>query len=190
MLLVQLALGKAESIARMAGFGQPALGIVYGRLQLDQRRSCRRSTGSEMRTEHIALGSDGDHIRQTDNQRLRGRQVVDERDLVQDSLDSSGKPVGYIDYVQGVASRGGQRRPLGHSFACGEIADQQTGPSQVLSFEMVERINCGLYPRHSHGVRRDTEGGRNRSFVRRLDLDQGGNRTQQAIEPICRRKQR
>ena len=189
MLLIQLALGKAESIARMTGFGQPALGIVDGRLQLDQRGRCRRSTGSKMRTEHIALGSDGDHIGQTDNQPLRGRQVFDQRDLMQDSLDSSGKPVGYIDYVQGVASGGRQRRPLGHLLAFGEIADQQTSPSQVLGFEMVERINCGLHPRHSHGVRRDTKGGRNRSFVRRLDLDQGGNRTQQAIEPICRRKQ-
>ncbi len=88
------------------------LGLLDGRLDLQQALLLAGAAGGVPGAEHVAGGGDGGDRRLGLDQRPGGRQVGDERDAVEEGHQARAQLLGALDHVDGPGRALGQDRPL------------------------------------------------------------------------------
>ena len=163
------------------------VGLVDGRLDLDQAGLARRSAGGEVGTEEVSLARDGGDVGQVGHESTRGLEVVDDGDLVQQAHQRAADVLGRAHGVEGVRRGAGQGRPV--HVVDGSPAQQQPGAAEVVGLEVADRPHGGVEVGDDHGVRRGSEGRGDRGLVAVLDVEERGHRAEQSTHLVGRREQ-
>ena len=179
---------EGEPLQGVRGGAELLGGLVDRGLHLDQARLARGAAGGEVGAEQVAVAGDGGQVGGVADQALRGGEVVDDDDLVQQPGQRGPEVVGALHHVHGVRRAGGQARP-GGVVDLG-AAEQDPGAAQVVVLEVGDRADGRVDVAYGDRVGRAPERSGDGRLVAGADAEQRGHRPEQAADRVGGGEQR
>ena len=175
---------ESAPLNRMGRGVESSLGLVVGRLDLEQARSARRPAMNDAVSEDIAgLGHDDEirtlllrsrDIAQLADENAAGKQAVDHRTDLVIASNRLAEPAAAGDACASLERQAGG---AGKARA-GQISDDEGCAASVLILEQDERRDCGVDSAHDHGVGDVTERRRYGGLGAGLDMQQARERAE------------
>ena len=178
---------EPEALGRGGGLGQPGGGVVDGGLDLDQAGLAAGAAGREVRAEEVTLAGHRDDVGDVGDQAPCGGEVVDHGDLVEQPHQRRTYVVGRGHHVDGVGRAVGEAGPV--AVVERRAAEQQPGAAEVVVLEVADGLDRGVGVGDHHGVGGGAECRGDRGLVAVVDVEQRGDRAEQAVDRVGRGEQ-
>ena len=177
-------------LGAVRGLGQLRARLVDRRLHLQQRRLRRRAAARGGRTQHVALGGHRDQVGTGPDDRAGLAQARHHDVAGQQPVDRRTQRVGRGDQLARGARPRRQPGQVGTVHRLRSAAQQQPGTSGVVVLEPAQRVDRGVDRLDGHRVGGTAQGGGDGGLVARLDVQQGGDRPEDAAQPAAGGQQR
>ncbi len=182
--------GEPGLLGAAGGLGQLRAGLVDRRLHLQQRRLRRRAAARGGRPEHVALGGDRHEVGTGADDRARLAEARHHDVARQQPVHRRTQRVGGGDQVGGGARPGGQPGQVGPGAGRGRATEEQARASRVVVLEPAQRVDGGVDRLDGDGVGGTAQRGGDGGLVARLDVQQRGDRPEDAAQPAAGGEQR